>query len=149
MKLEAAIHQKNFKNPYHKLVLNFIYTTQWLTETMEEEFKKKGISGQQFNVLRILRGQYPKPASIKLIKERLLYRMPDVSRLIERLRLKGLVTRTESTGDRRMTDIKITEKGLELLSGLDLMDTKYEKVMGNISEKEAQSMNDLMDRIRG
>ncbi|HSH66062.1 MAG TPA: MarR family transcriptional regulator, partial [Bacteroidia bacterium] len=122
MILEKEIFQDNFKSNKHKAILNIFYTYNWLYEKHVRELKPYDLTVQQFNILRILRGQYPKPASIKLLKQRMLDKMSDVSRLVEKLRIKGLVERTTCSNDRRNVDVKITEKGLELLSKFDLID---------------------------
>ena len=88
MELEKEINQKKFRNETHKLGVNIIYTFNWLNNIQSEFFKSSGITSQQFNVLRILRGQNPNPASVKLIRERMLDKMSDASRIVEKLRLK-------------------------------------------------------------
>src|SRR5262245_11033120 len=119
MKLEDEIVQKKFKSPAHKLGVNLIYTFNWLDTFHQKHFKKHGITPQQFNVLRILRGQHPDPATIKLLKERMLDKMSDASRIVEKLRVKSLVDRHTCPTDRRNCDVRITEKGLKLLMKID------------------------------
>src|ERR1700755_2598979 len=101
MSLEEDIQQKAFRNEYQKAILNIMYTHNYLVGRMTDVFKKFDITRQQYNVLRILRGQYPDPASINLIKDRMLEKMSDTSRIVERLRLKGLVQREDGKSDKR------------------------------------------------
>lgn len=149
MKLEDEIVQKKFINEYHKLVVNIFYTNSWITKFNEKRFKEKDLSSQQYNILRILRGQYPKPASVNLLKERMLDKMPDVSRLVERLRKKDLLTRTDCPTDRRLSDILISEKGLAVLKELDSHLAEVEKYLSGLSSSEAKILNDLLDKLRG
>src|SRR6266487_4177073 len=99
MKLKDEIVQKKFRNESHKLGVNLIYTFNWLDAFHQTHFRKHGITSQQFNILRILRGQHPKPATIKLLKERMLDKMSDASRIVEKLRVKGLIDRDISPSD--------------------------------------------------
>ncbi len=110
MKLEEEIKQKKFRNEFHKLAVNIIYTHSWLEYNISKFFKKFNITSNQFNILRILRGQYPEPVSINLLKERMLDIMSDASRLVDRLVAKGLVKRTTCVNDRRKVDVIITKK---------------------------------------
>jgi DNA-binding MarR family transcriptional regulator len=104
---------------------------------------------QQYNILRILRGQYPKPATIKLIKERMLDKMSDASRIVEKLRLKGLVERTICPNDRRNVDVCITEKGLGLLTQLDKHDGEVDAKLSSLNTEEVAQLNSLLDKLRG
>src|SRR5690606_17571768 len=115
MKLEDEIKQDKFHSQYHKLMINLLFTGNWVYYHNKKFLKRYGISPEQFNVLRILRGQYPKPSSINLLNERMLDRMSNVSRLVEKLRIKNLLKRSECPKDRRQVDILITEEGLALL----------------------------------
>lgn len=148
MKLEDEIKQKSFRNEFHKLAVNIIYTHGWLADKYHKEFRKFDLTASQFNILRILRGQYPASASVNLLKERMLDKMSDVSRLVERLRKKGLLKRNICPNDRRKVDVVITEKGLNLLAEFDKLDSEFDKIFKNISEEEAESLNFLMDKIR-
>lgn len=149
MKLEDEIVQNKFKNEYHKAVVNIIYTFNWLNEKQINQLKPYDISLQQFNILRILRGQHPKPATVKLIKKRMIDKMSDVSRLVEKLRVKGLVDRNICSHDRRNVDVFITKKGLELLSQLDPKEKEMEEFMSNLNEKEIEQLNFYLDKLRG
>jgi DNA-binding MarR family transcriptional regulator len=150
MKLEQEIKQnKSWQSPYHKLGVNITYTHYWLQDLFKQHLKPFDISLQQYNVLRILRGQHPNPSRINLLKERMIDKSSDASRLVERLRAKGLVKRVTNTNDRRAVDTLITNKGLDLLKKIDAIDSKFEGVFHNISPQEAETLNDLLDKIRG
>ncbi|KAA8486365.1 DNA-binding MarR family transcriptional regulator [Arcticibacter tournemirensis] len=149
MELEKEIHQTKFKNDYHKIVVNIIYSYSWVTGLVKERLSKQEVTLQQYNILRILRGQYPKPATINLLKERMLDKMSDASRIVERLVQKELVTRTINKTDRRAVDILITEKGLDVLKDLDPVITPEDVLKQNITEEEAAQLNLLLDKLRG
>lgn len=149
MELEKEIHQTRFKNDYHKMVVNIIYSYGWVTSLVKERLGKKQVTLQQYNILRILRGQHPKPATINLLKERMLDKMSDASRIVERLVQKKLVTRTINKHDRRAVDILITEKGLEILKELDPVITPEDVLKKNITTEEAYQLNELLDKLRG
>lgn len=149
MELEKEINQKKFRNEAHKLGVNLIYTFNWLNHIQSDFFKSSGITSQQFNVLRILRGQNPNPASVKLIRERMLDKMSDASRIVEKLRLKSLVERVTSETDRRECEVYITQKGLDLLAEIDKENDKHDKVFSNLSNDEINQLNILLDKLRG
>lgn len=150
MSLEEEIHQtKGFSSEYHKLAVNIFYTYGWLVQHHENLFKNRGITMQQYNILRILRGNYPEPASVNILKERMLDKMSDVSRLVERLRVKGLLERKICPEDRRRAEVLITEKGLALLSEIDAEGDMMQHLLSNISENDAKIVNNLLDKLRG
>jgi DNA-binding MarR family transcriptional regulator len=150
MKLEDEIQQKTFQNVMQKLSVNLIYTGNWLMSKSECTLKPHGITLQQFNILRILRGQYPTPVTILLIRERMLDKSPDVSRLVDRLVAKGLVLRHTCPNDRRKMDVSISDKGLTLLKELDKHIANSEKTLFvHITEAEAKTLNHLLDKLRG
>ncbi len=149
MKLEEEISQKHFRNEYHKAAVNVVYTFNWLNNHNVVFFKPLGITTQQFNILRILRGQHPKPATIKLIKERMLDKMSDASRIVEKLRIKGLVERNICSHDRRNVDVCITQKGLDLLSQIDLRNDEADQKFSALNPEEIKQLNDLLDKLRG
>lgn len=148
MKLEEAIKQVKFKNEYHKLLLNLIYTSNMLKLNFECKLRKYGITSEQFNVLRILRGQHPKPATINLIIERMLDKSSNASRLVEKLRKKDLVQRTVSEEDRRSVNVIISKSGLELLEKVDSDEEKWLNEMQEISVEEARQLNFLLDKLK-
>lgn len=148
MKLEDEISQKKFKNEYHKAALNIIYTANRLSSGFDQKLKPYGITQQQYNILRILRGQHPNPASIKLLKERMLDKMSDVSRLVEKLRAKNLLEKKICKKDRRNADVVITEKGMALLASLDYLDEDFTQLIA-LDTSEVKQLNDLLDALRG
>ncbi len=148
MKLEDEIHQKKFSSEFQKLTINLIYTNNWIASKHAEYFKNSDITIQQYNVLRILRGQFPNPSSVKLIKERMLDKMSDASRIIDKLKIKKLVVRKECPIDRRSVDILITEKGLELLKSLDAVDEAPKELFKSLTISEIKTLNDLLDKLR-
>ena len=150
MELEKEIYQTpGFKNDYHKIVVNLIYSYSWVTSLVKERLNKKEVTLQQYNILRILRGQYPNPATINLLKERMLDKMSDASRIVERLVQKELVTRCINKNDRRAVDILITENGLEVLQSLDPIVTPEDVLRANLTDGEAAQLNSLLDKLRG
>jgi len=149
MKLEDEIAQRKFRNERHKVAVNILYTYGWLSALHSKIFKEHGITTQQFNVLRILRGQSPKPTTIKLIKERMLDKMSDASRIVEKLRQKGLVQRHISNHDRRHVDVFISKKGLKLLGALDKREKEFDNHSSRLSASEAEALNKLLDKLRG
>jgi len=149
MKLEEEIKQSKFRNEYHKLAVNIFFTYSWLLNLQTQLFKKFKITSNQYNILRILRGQYPNPATINLLKDRMIDKMSDASRLVERLRKKGLVKRELCENDRRRVDVIITDKGLKLLSDIDKLNDEYDSFFKNLSVTESKTLNDLLDKLRG
>jgi DNA-binding MarR family transcriptional regulator len=149
MELEKEILSSRFADDYHKCSVNLIFTYNWFTNLLKKRMSKYHITLQQFNVLRILRGQYPNAATINLIKERMLDKMSDASRIVDRLIQKGMVTRCTNQSDRRAVDILISDKGLELLDKMDANITAGDIIKNNISEAEAVQLNKLLDKFRG
>ncbi len=149
MKLEEEIQQKSFKSEYHKLAVNILYTHGWLVSHLAESLRPYGLTIQQYNLLRILRGQHPAPATITLLRERMLDKMSDASRLIDRLQAKGLVDRLPSTEDRRKAGVVISERGLDLLREIDDLEADTLSLFSGISEAEARQTNAALDALRG
>jgi len=149
MRLEDEIHQKRFISESAKLAVNLIFTYNWLNQRQSAFLKSFGITAQQFNVLRILRGMNGEPASVKLLRERMLDKMSDASRIVEKLRVKGMIDRKVNTVDRRACDVVITPKGLELLSKIDVEINLFNGLFSNLDDKDKQQINDLLDRLRG
>ena len=149
MKIDEEIQSTNFEDNYHKAVININYTQGWLSNTFRCKFEKFNLTAQQFNVLRILRGQFPKPATVNLLKERMLDKMSDASRIVDRLIQKGLVSRCTNTQDRRAVDIRISEQGLEVLAAMDTEFKTKDVLKKNLTEEEAGLLSDLLDKMRG
>ncbi|HTN19475.1 MAG TPA: MarR family transcriptional regulator [Pelobium sp.] len=149
MEIEKEIQNAKFKDNYQKASINIIYTYNWLNSLIKTELEKSKITPQQFNILRILRGQHPKPATINIIKERMLDKMSDASRIVDRLVSKELVTRRVCESDRRAVDILISDKGLALLSGIKMEEAMSAKFKKNITEEQALQLSELLDAFRG
>lgn len=150
MKIEEEIQQTTFKNIYQKANINLLFSAAWLTSNTTQALKPFNISWQQFNVLRILRGMHPKPASVKLLMERMIDKMSNASRLVEKLKQKGLVERVACPADRRQVDIFITDKGLQLLEEASAaVETLTDGRLGSLTEEEAMQLNQLLDKFRG
>ena len=145
-RIEDEIQQKKFTSIHQKVVVNLIYTANWLQNRQQEFFKPFGITGQQFNILRILKGHFPKSISGTEIKSRMLDRNSDVSRLLDRLAAKNLLTKTTCPNDKRASDVLITEQGLALLAELDKSQNQ-DKVL-SLTAEEANSLSDLLDKSR-
>lgn len=148
MQLEQEIHQKHFRNEWQKGVVNILFTHSWLSTQIKEFLKPYEITPQQYNVLRILRGQYPQPISTSVIRERMLDKMSDISRMVDRLQQKELIIRTASVTDRRLVDVVISPKGLDLLAELDKHNVQMDSILQNLSNEEAKQLNHLLDKIR-
>ncbi len=148
MKLEDEIKQQKFKNEFNKAIINIIYTSGWLNSVISKRLKPHDISIQQFNILRILRGQYPKPATILLIQKRMLDKMSNASRLVEKLRIKKMVERTTCPEDRRAVNIIITDSGLEVLRQVEESDESWEKQYNKLANTELETLNNLLDNFR-
>jgi DNA-binding MarR family transcriptional regulator len=149
MELEKEIKQKEFFSPHHKMIINILFTNNWLSEKIVDRLKPFDITPAQYNILRILRGQHPEPASLVLIKDRMLDRSSDVSRLVERLRRKGLVQRKICEDNRRAVDIRVTGKGLRLLEKIAKADPHWERPFKTLSNREAEELSRLLDKLRG
>jgi DNA-binding MarR family transcriptional regulator len=147
--LEDDIKQgRQFSNEYEKLVVNMIYTNSWISEQQLKIFKPYGITSPQYNVLRILRGHYPKPCTINSIIERMLDRMSNASRIVDRLESKDLVVRKINVADKRAKDVLITEAGLALLSSVDEKSRQWMSTFSKIGEERIKETNILLDELR-
>jgi DNA-binding MarR family transcriptional regulator len=147
MALENEINQLKFRNEHQKSAINLIYTYNWITEKINKVFDEWDITSQQFNILRILRGA-GQPLSTLQIRQRMLDRMSDTSRIVDRLLKKGLVKKTVCKMDRRLVDVIITEKGKKLLEKIDQYSDQMDSIMMNLTEEDAKTLNELLDKIR-
>ena len=147
MGIEKDIQQTNFRNEFQKMSINIIYTANWLNEKMGQILATEDITQQQYNILRILRGSEC-PLSTLKIRERMLDKMSDTSRIVDRLIVKGLVEKTACIKDKRLVDITISKKGLQLLEKLDSLNEHIDSILKGVSEKEAQAMNQILDKLR-
>jgi DNA-binding MarR family transcriptional regulator len=147
MSIEKDISQSKFRNEYQKSAINLIFTYNWMNEKMKSIFEREDITSQQFNILRILRGA-GKPLSTLQIRQRMLDRMSDTSRIVDRLLAKGLVKKNTCESDKRLVDVVITEKGHQLLQNLDQYEGEMDDLFNNITTEEAKTLNTLLDKIR-
>ena len=149
MKLEQAIQQSSFTSSDQKLTLNFIYTYNVFKEDQKNFFKPYDITPQQYNVLRILRGAYPNPYTTSQVRDRMLDKMSDASRIVERLVKKGLVNRTTTKSDKRLVDVVISDNGLELLNSIDSpLDREMSTTFNKFTEEERETFTILLDKMR-
>lgn len=148
MKLEDAINQKKFKSEFHKGFLNIIFTSKWIEGIQKDFFTEFDLTPQQYNVMRILRGQYPEAMTVSFIKERMIDKMCDASRMVDRLKSKGYIDKKTSKKDRRAASVVINEAGLSLLEKIDVKVHKIEDCLQNLSEEEVKTLNNLLDKIR-
>lgn len=147
MAIEDEIKQQRFKNAYQKLAINLMFTHSWLMNYTKSIFKKEDITPQQYNILRILRGSMPQPLSTMQIRDRMLDRMSDTSRIVDRLVIKKLVSKKICTEDNRLVDIHITNEGIKLLEKIDGIEDKIALFFDNISPNEAEQMSDMLDKL--
>ena len=150
MSIEIDIKQTTpFKSPYHRVMVNLMYTSNWMAASQTQLLKSFKLTLPQYNVLRILRGQYPTPIKVSDITERMLDKMSNASRLVDKLVTKQLVLRTECPNDRRAVDVIITEVGLKLLKKLDGRLNEWSEVQQTkLTEEEAVHLSQLLDRLR-
>lgn len=149
MRLEEEIKQTKPLDNFQKAILNIRYTESWLSGIFHQALKPYGISQQQYNVLRILRGQCPNPSPLQLITDRMVDKMSNATRLVEKLRKNGLVTRQVCEANRRKVDIMITEKGLALLDKLDKVIIETMEQIKNLNHQEIEELNKILDKLRG
>lgn len=148
MSLEQDINQASFRNLQQKSMVNIIYTYHWVVERIKQFLSEEDITLQQYNILRILRGSYPRPLSTLQIRERMLDKMSDTSRIVDRLRLKGLVQKNVARTDKRLVDVLISDKGKKLLEKLDAGNVELDGIIHGLSEEEMLTFNRLLDKIR-
>lgn len=149
MGLEKDINQYKFRNQQQKAIINLLYTHNWVMERIKKFVAAEDITPQQYNMLRILRGSYPTPLSTLQIRDRMLDKMSDTSRIVDRLILKNLVKKTVSPSDKRLVDVVITEQGQEVLKRLDEKNREMDGVINRLDENEMTQLNVLLDKIRG
>lgn len=150
MRLEDEIKQtRHFRSPFERALVNVLFTSKWLEGLQLELLKPFDLTVQQYNILRILRGSHPTPVTVKTLRERMLDKMSDASRLVEKLRKKGFVQRKSCRADRRNVDVTITSKGLDALGQIDKSAEALEKRFHSLSETEASQLGELLDKMRG
>lgn len=149
MKIDDEIKGR-FRNEYHRGIINLTYTLNQLNYQFLQFLKKHNVTQQQYNVLKVLRGfRSEAPVSIGFIKDRMLDKNSDVSRIVDKLYERGLVTRCEKSTDRRQKDVDISDKGLELLAAMDECEKKVDTLLSNLTEDEVKQLNTLLDKVRG
>jgi DNA-binding MarR family transcriptional regulator len=147
MGIEKDIQQTNFRNEYQKLGINLMYTASWLNERIGRFLMQEDITQQQYNILRILRGSEV-PLSTLQIRERMLDKMSDTSRIVDRLIVKELVQKSACKTDKRLVDITLTQKGLELVTRLDQFNDKIDSILQGVSKEDAIIVNQILDKLR-
>ena len=147
MSLENDINQPKFRTEHQKVIVNILYTYNWMNERLKIFFEKEDITQQQFNILRILRGAKA-PISTLQIRQRMLDKMSDTSRIVDRLVVKSLAKKITCSADKRMVDVTITTKGKKLQEKLDAFELKMDEVAGTLTEDDAKTMNKLLDKMR-
>ena len=147
MSIDKDIKQGSFKSEYQKAIINLIFTYNWTIEQLKKVLEEGGLTMQQFNILRILRGSAT-PISTLQIRERMLDKMSDTSRIVDRLVVKGLVKKIICKSDKRLVDITITDKGLSILEKIGAKEDKMESIVKMLTEDEAKMLNTLLDKIR-
>jgi DNA-binding MarR family transcriptional regulator len=148
-RIEDEIKQSKFRSEGQKLIINLIYTYNQVSGQMITLLATYGLTVQQYNILRILKGQYPTPATNNLVKERMLDRNSDVTRIVDRMIRNGLVTRTSCEKDRRRVDILITQAGMDMLDAIQSQEMKMDDIASNLSIDEQIQLNTLLDKLRG
>ena len=148
MSIEEEIQQKVFRNEYQKAALNLVYTTNWIMDRQQAFFNKYNITPKQYNVLRILKGQYPDSISTSDIRVRMLDKNCDASRIVDRLASRKLVTKRTCPSDKRLVDVTLSENGLVLLEKIEANIQELDKITCAISNHEAGELNKLLDKIR-
>lgn len=149
MQLQKEIKASKFENVFQQALVNLTYTYFWSSQKVKDMLNVYDITQQQYNVLRILRGQHPSPSTINLIKSRILDKMSDTSRIVDRLIQKEFVEKTTNVHDKRAVDIIITSKGLALLRKMDKEVDFSTFLVNNLTEEEAEQLNVLLDKMRG
>ena len=148
MGIEHDIRQSKFRNEHQKAGINMMYSYGWIMERQKQLFATENITPQQFIILRILRGSHPQPLSTLQIRERMLDKMSDTSRIVERMVAKELVQKAVSEKDKRMVDVVLTSQGEELLENLDRRNEELDAVVNHLSDDELETLNNLLDKLR-
>ena len=149
MKIEDAIKTKTFEDPAIRALVNIDYTSSWIYGIRNEILGPLDFSIQQYNILRILRGQYPKAVTVKFLIERMVDKNSNASRLVDKLYNKGLIDRNQCEKDRRQVDVKINEKGLAMIEILTEALMSQRERFNNLSSSEFEQLSELLDKLRG
>ncbi|WP_299699790.1 MarR family transcriptional regulator [uncultured Pontibacter sp.] len=137
-----------YRNDWQRASLNIIVTNSLLLNCYEDFFKKQDITGQQYNILRILREHYPKPVSTSVLRNHMLDKMSDTSRLVGRLKIKGLVEVERNSSDKRLVNIVISTAGYNLLDQISNELYKLDNLVKGLTEEEAQTLANLLEKVR-
>ena len=149
MKIEQAIQQASFDNSLHKAVINLVYTSNWMRDKQNQLFKPYGILPQHFNVMKILKGKHPELVSPSYVKEVMLDKAPDLTRLVDKLVQKGWASRKQCEQNRRMVEIGLTDKGVKVLEVLnEQVKANAASLQNRLTETEAEQISDLLDKLR-
>jgi MarR family transcriptional regulator, 2-MHQ and catechol-resistance regulon repressor len=148
MKLEIEIKTKEIKDIRLKALLQILFTAGYINNKHSKVLRPFLISPQQYNILRILRGSHPKYLHIQSIKERMLEKTPNTTRMIDKLLLNGYIERERGESDRRKVLVKITEKGLEIMAKIDIIHIDFLKFTYNLTDPEAITISDLLEKLR-
>ncbi|MGY6561858.1 MAG: MarR family winged helix-turn-helix transcriptional regulator [Luteibaculaceae bacterium] len=149
MSLEHEIKTTKFSSETQKAHLNIMFTNGWLRSKILKTLKPHNLTPEQYNVLRILKGQYPESVCLKDITERMIDRNSNTTRIVDKLALKGLVNKSQNEFDRREQNIVITDKGIALLLTLNSLIDESKLHKSPLSDKEAERLNYLLDKLRG
>ena len=150
MKLEQELKMTKFENAEQRAGLSVVFTGAWISDRTNSLLKPFGISEHQFNVLRIVRGQKGQPINMLEVQDRMIYRTSNTTRMVEKLKQKGLLIRQECAVNRRKVEIFITENGLELLNEIEpILRNNSELMFKNLSLEESTKLGDLLDKLRG
>jgi len=148
MSIGEDIQQKKFTSEFSKALINIRYTESWISQKFQGILKPSELTTPQYNILRILRGQYPNPATINLLIERMIDKSSNASRIVDKLEEKGLVDRRRCKNDGRAVDVIISNEGLQILESLDGDLADLENKIKILSDEEAEQLNTLLDKIR-
>ena len=147
MQIEKEVPENYFRNPWHKAIVNVLFTSNWTTERLKQFLEVEDITPQQYNILRILKNS-EKPLSTLKIREQMLDKMSDTSRIVERLLKKDLVNKQLCSHDKRLVDVTISKKGVQLLQRLEQKADKLDSITSNLSLEDIENLNFLLDKIR-
>ncbi|MCY7422136.1 MAG: MarR family transcriptional regulator [Chitinophagaceae bacterium] len=147
MGISKEIKQTTFRSENHKAMVNIIFSSNWLIERIKNFLEKEDITHQQYNILRILKGSGT-PLSTLQIRERMIDKMSDTSRIVERLLKKDLANKVVCLHDKRLVDVTITQKGLSLLERLEPNIKEMDSLVAGLNQQEAEALNELLDKMR-
>ena len=148
MKIEHELKQKSFPDNHQKAYVNLLFTYNWLNTILRKSFAGFGITSQQYNVLRILKGSHPDQMNANEIKSVMIDKSPDLTRLIDRLVEKGLVSRRVCPDNRRKVEIGITAMGIKTISEVEPSLNQAIQPVQNLTDREAANLSKLLDKIR-